>query len=883
MQQDPKISPVGLWSDPSALDAPAGGLIAAEEVVNRRQGTLEPRPGFGRVAASATQRAIDYGSYWITKEASATKWSSGATLYTEDGSTNLSWLDYAIFGVETRKNLYLTTSDRLRKVTTGLASTSVRAGAPQPLPKYSSQASGVAVADGMYVAYRALTLAKDVNGVEVRSGVSGRVVALSVNTFSDMTIRVYLHKGDTYGWVAGTHSIELYRTLNETTETPTDDLYLAKTVELSSTNISNGYVDILDNTKDEELGQALYTNEAQGGLAAEQHITPPAAKCAALFNGSLYLGDLTFPAQQAFTVPSRRTLAASANEIGAHALTGTFTSGSTDVVVADSSLYKVGQIINNSGAADYTVNTEYVRITQIVDATTLRLSGTWNRANGSYNRSVYDSIRIGSQYFLASTITTMMASIRGVDGVGSGEANTIPHSASTLVTAYALSDDTTNLQDDVLATRAFYLEALSAGQTPPQVWATHGDLYNPALPEPTVATGYTLPQEVLPSGVAWSNQLEPEHFTATNMDEAGSGLSRVMALAPLTNSMLIFKSDGLASLHGYEASGISFRDIDKDTRLLYPHAMAVLGGIAYAWCDLGVVACTPDGTTPISSQAIGDRLSPIEKEIGANSTSAHGAWMIANRKDREILLGVPASGALTLANKTYVFNQAQGSWVNWFVGWDLKCALYHEATAIVRVWDASAVWAEVAGRYGADRAYSVTVSAVSGLAVTISAGSGWTPVVGDALTQGAVTALVTAVTDATHFTVSDALSAGAALSYVAFTSTITPIGASARNPAALKCWGECAALWESTEGVARYGVSVTSSVSSSASTQTRTLTTGARPTSEKAEAYRFVVPKAHARSSRIYPSITIRQGLSEWRFAGLVLGYRFMGTRVRTV
>lgn len=881
MSQDAKISPIGLFTDPSALEAPPGGLLAAEEVVNRRAGTLEPRPGLLRSTGAAVYKALDFSSDYLKVGTSTTVWSDGTTrVYDESAATDLLWNLYSIFGVESRKNLYLSTRDALRKVTTPTSAVKAyRCGAPRAtVAKVSESSGGTAVETGMYVAYRVVTKAKDANGVEVRSGVSGRAVAghSHGNTY-DFGLRIRLHKGDPYGWVVGIHSIEIYRTLNETTEIPTDELYLAKTIEITAGHITAGYIDVTDSTTDDDLGQSLYTNSSQEGIEGD-HLTPPAAKCVDLFNGSLYLGDLTYAAKQIFQVQSRRTLNGASTEIGGHLISsGTFTSGSTDVTVADSSAYLVGMIIGNSENADYTVNTEYVRISSIVNATTIRLTGTWNRTTGSYNRFVYDSIRIGSQYFVSDTVRYMVESIRG-----SAEGATSTNTASPTCTAIMISDDTSALRDDVLSNRAFLLECHTPGVTPPQIWATHGDLYNPVLPEPTVATGFTLPQEVLPNGIAWSNELEPEHFTGANVDEAGSGRGRVMALASLSDAILVFKSDGLFGLSGYASSGISFRSIDKDVRPLYPHGVSVLGDRAFAWCDLGVMECSPDGAANISSQAIGNLLGPMEKEIKANSTTAYGVWSAPNRKDEEFLLGVPATGALGVAERVYVYSKAQASWVNWMIAGSTTAGLYHDATALLSLFSASYAYLETPDST-VDVTYSVTITAITAArVVTITAGSGWTPVVGDTLVRSGVTALVTAVTSATVFTVSDTVTTGAATAGVAFTSVITPIGASVQAPNVLKCWGESAVLWESTKGVMRYGVSVTSSVSSTAVAQTRTLAEATRPTTEKAEAYRFVVPRNHGRSTRIYPSISIRQGLSAWRYAGLMLGYRPMTERTRT-
>ncbi len=890
MAKDYRLVPAGLWTAPASTKAPNGALLEALNVVSRRPGLVEPRPGFkhsvlywGEDGPGAdVERLHSYAGHLIAqfRSSSALIWD---TDFEDPVVLDQDYFDTA----EVRKNLYLPAPAGLHKIT-GLNTAATRAGAPTPAVLVTGVSNGVAVEVGMYVAYRVLTMRKDANGVEVRSAVSGRTIITATSADRQISLKILLatsadfRVGDT---------IEVYRTVNETTTTPTDELFLAGTFELDAGDLTAGYLDVIDNVPDEELGVALYTNPNQEGIEAT-HLPLPAAKTMRLFNKSLFLGNLTFPAAQTFNYTPLLTGFATGVQVGVRTLAGgSYTNGSPTVTVTDSSLYKVGQIVDAADAEGDWSGTGYVRITAIPNGTTLTMSHNWAGSTGAATRAVVDSIRIGSEYFPAYKFSALLAAVRGYDlqDVAQGAASP---AGSTVVSIDAISDNTDSVTVFDSSRKSFRLTGLTPNQTAPQIWATNGAAYEPVLPEPTVGTGYSLPVERLVNGVMWSNPGEPEHFKAVNIERVGHDADKLMALRTGVRGVICFKTDGAYIVTGVDANtGFRVDELDKSVRMLYPAACAELGTKVYVWGDLGVFECDENGCTNISHPSISDLLIGLQREIGVGNEATPGVWMAANRKDGEVMLSIPQGGIAAYGTQLFVFNQGRAVWTRWFEGESLRHGIEH-SDGLLYLQRATTTYKERAltdGQlYASDlENAAVTITAVDtpGTGITIAGGSGWTPAVGDLLLRAGTYALVVAITDATHFEVERALTTGAATAYDGFSAVVTPIAGASSDPGELKTFGEGAVWFHKLDGLREFTLSFKSSLSNTAVTSRRVVSSPRLADSLnnplRPEAYRFRAPRRHMRCTRLYPSVQIRQAGSRWAIEAVSVSWRQASNRVR--
>lgn len=886
---------VGLMTARSADATPPGGLLEAENVVIRKENTIEPRPGFqtsALPAATASGGALGRVEYPIgTNEAgvihdgTTTLWdgfSGESDVITDENAAALSWRTYE--GAVARRALYLCTSDIVRSLHVPGDDTAHRAGAPVP---YISSVVGVtvtgdapAVPSGDYRAYRAVTRRTftDSSGalVIIRSAPSTRHVLHPLG--SDQDIRVYVMIHEHEDWREG-DVLELYASESGTTY-PTDELYFAAEAPVpdpSGLAAGGFYVQITDRTSNDNLGDALYTNESREGSEAS-NVRPPSAGCMGVYRNSLWLGDLTYPAQLEISYKASfdETAAVSSEGIGRYTIGGTRTSGSatvTAVSAPDIALVKVGMFVF-TGA--WTVSGgEAPRVTA-VGATSFTVNGT---ANSTVTGAIAleDGIRVGSYYAPAR----WFAHYARNGDVAASSGGYISGLSSTLYTAFTVTDEWSDISNQPAAEyrRRTFLAAMLANTTAPEVWATNGDRYTPALPEPSAADGYQMPQEVLPDHVAWSKQDEPDHFPLTQIDRVGRPGSTVMCLGESRNAILIATDQGLWLGSGYADSGISFDEVDKDVRALGKRCMAPAGTSQYVATDTGVFECDENQAVNITDLKIND-LDALFFAVAATRVSS--LKVVSNAKDNEILVCCPSATAITdEILSAYVFNTLTRAWTKWTLPtslapdgvWDVTakgprrrltgCASGLELNLLEKISTSTDPLAD-------NFAFSVTIDTAAGLGVTLTGAPAVALQVGDALIQSSVTYLITSVVSTTSFTVHAAgLVAGAATPRAGISCTITPSVNTVKTPQFMKVWGTGAIAWARRAGVYQFGLAFRSAITglNTAVSQTKTLSPapGSNTDARSAPASSpFLTPRGAARGTHLCLTITIRQACADW-------------------
>jgi len=905
MGQELVIVPAGLYTDPSPHGAaPPGALRTATNVVLRRAGAVEPRPGFFQdkarpdVNLALVHAILGYAGYPSTViyvgEAQATHTTymtdgGPAIAVTMDSGGALPWTRGHIQAAATRKNLYLSTADAVRKITSNTDTTASKAGTPPCLLELSAGTSpGTAVPAGKAVSYRAVVVRTDANGVVVRSAPSNRVIYRNVGAVTqDPGVLIILSSQDDNAGSGNT--VELYRSLAvEQDETPFDDHFLAKPFVGGLMMTGN------DDVAQEDLGAALYTNDDEEGAAAA-NVRPPQAKDVAEFNGSLFLANLTYPAQRAVNIPYvTNLLATDAAGVGQRTLTGTFTNGSAVVTgVASTVGFRVGQIIDES-LNEWAGTTDLPRIISLT-ASSVTFSANYTGTTGSKSKAVYDSIRVNSQYFPVGS-SSWASAIRGFwEGGIFGT-----HTPATSV--YALTEDVVTVlstgQVSSGANRNLLLKAINPTTSPFVVYATHGSEYRPALPEPT-ATGLAATQDVFPSGVAWSKTFEPEHFSLVDMEQIGSDIADTWRIKRGRDALWILKTDGLWRLSG-AGRDAGFRiDPVSRAKLVNPNCVADIFDQVYAWTDQGILALD-SGANAVQSHPVRDQLVRTQATAG-QGIGPFATWLCSNQKANELLVNI---GQRDSTSYLLVYNFLTNAWTRWDLSQPPSCGgapndalIFGLETPLSVDGDMQVSIRELSSGLF-DLSYMVNVTAIAGNAITIAAGSGWTPKVGDIINLGSMggpdpviipSSVVTAVTDATHFTVllQPSPLTGSQRAYPAYPCVIEPVACTSKNPSILKLWGDGSLLWGKLSTLLGYTVSFTSSISQTVKSAIKTLDT-APPKADCS--HRFIVPREHARTEQVFVQTTVRQAIlayegtgtaANWIWQGLSLFHSAMGPRVR--
>ena len=573
------------------------------------------------------------------------------------------------------------------------------------------------------------------------------------------------------------------------------------------------------------------------------------------------------------------TQTGNATGLGVRVLNGDITSGNAVMVgVTSVTGVKVGMIVDGTGLyfADDT------RVTNIAGAGpySVTMSNNALQTLTGQNINAYDSVRVKSgaeDKYYPITDASQRGWIAFLLSVNTSAAARIGDGPSTKVRAemferYLIEDST----PDMPAKTTMLIEELERAGGNFEVWATHGSEYFPVLPEPTVGSGYASSADIRLNGIQWSKTDQPEHVPEAFHELVGSGKHEIVALQATKDALFIFKTDGIWRLSGPGAdAGWRIDPIDTTTVLLGPRCVTSLNGEVFAWTNRGVVRVGQYGVAAegnISDAAIGKDLEAAENGLAKFSQATPGAFLTANERENELILGPATAGSKT--SDPYVFNLKTGAWTKW--AYTVTYMAYNPADSLLY---AVATWHDklVKERSGtdvdnADRDYSITISDVSGTTITINAGSGWTPAVGDAIYKASFMAVVKSVTSATVFDVdATGITTGSATAYDAIAPIIEFSAKTGRNPAARKHFMYSSAIFEDLKQTRRIVMEFTSDIDSTPDNEVRTLTRSEDSTQARAEY--FTIPTDHAMVTQLYPRLEVNQAGAHWQFAGISLTY----------
>jgi hypothetical protein len=387
----------------------------------------------------------------------------------------------------------------------------------------------------------------------------------------------------------------------------------------------------------------------------------------------------------------------------------------------------------------------------------------------------------------------------------------------------------------------------------------------------------------------WSKAREPEHLSFIDYEQIGGELAEVWRLLRGGDGLWILKQDGVHRMSGADRdSGFRF-DRVSSVRLLHPNAACESGDRAFAWCDQGLMSLT-SGMAEISSLAIANRLRPIQnfKPQVAN----YGVWMAANTKANELILSRPvASDNYGSAPTVHVYNLETNAWVEWELLGDPTCAAVPDAgaqanqlifgsvnsTFVTLTESAPISTSDATINYDG---FLTPTCTVVGTVVTITVAGGYVPRVGDLIVDGGGDSyFVTAVEDSAHFTVDRAgLNVSSITAYNGYASTITVIAQTAKNPSAIKLWGDGSLLFGRLENLYDLSIGFASSELSGATFELGAVLDAP---DGSGRSIRFIVPRTSARTEQLFVTLN-PEGVAQWQWEGLSLSFKPMSLRTRS-
>lgn len=191
---------------------------------------------------------------------------------------------------ETLGNSYFTSSTGIRKSTSASASLTQAGMVPGLDFITANNAAGTTLANNKSRAYRVLFGYRDANNLVVVGRPSGRVVHTNTSgAAKSVNLTVYIPPD----FVVGSYFVQVYATaIVDSTIDPGDQMSLI--AETAPDYASAIPITITDNVPDSFRMDAIYTDEAEEGIA-QQNDPMPAAKDVCVFRNRLVLANLTDP------------------------------------------------------------------------------------------------------------------------------------------------------------------------------------------------------------------------------------------------------------------------------------------------------------------------------------------------------------------------------------------------------------------------------------------------------------------------------------------------------------------------------------------------------------------------------------------------------------
>jgi hypothetical protein len=285
-----KIS--GLYTNPNQFsEIPEGALQTANNIVIDKGSVAEPRRGqakYGQLPSSYTglvSALYDYSGTLLVSYNNKLARDNGSGTFTDYTGTFSPPTGHRIKSTQANKNFYFTTSSNIKKLSV-VSADPINAGAPRALDGYCAiGTTGGFLSHNHSCAYRFVWGYKDANDNLILGSPSGRAT-ITNGSSGDRKIDIRLYVPDTV--ILG-YFYQAYRSIQVGTGIePSDDLQLVYEGNVTSGDISIGYVDFTDITSDDLRGAFLYTSPTQEGILQSNDEPPFAVDICTYKNMTFY-------------------------------------------------------------------------------------------------------------------------------------------------------------------------------------------------------------------------------------------------------------------------------------------------------------------------------------------------------------------------------------------------------------------------------------------------------------------------------------------------------------------------------------------------------------------------------------------------------------------
>lgn len=258
--------------------------------------------------------------------------------------------------------------------------------------------------------------------------------------------------------------------------------------------------------------------------------------------------------------------------------------------------------------------------------------------------------------------------------------------------------------------------------------------FSPELPlDPATSSKCTSSNEVGKNRVYIAKSGQSEAVPILSWLPAGPSNKEILRVAPLRESMIIVKEEGVYRMTGNSASSMTITPLDLTVFCKSKESVVVLANQVIMLSNQGVVSITDSGVQVISRD-IENELLPL-LTYGNLDTYAEAC---AYESDRMYLLSTPDTSEDTSNTQTFVYNIFTRRWDHWPFGFDAAIVEDSVDKMFLAKNSDSKVYRErksFSDTDYCDPEYDITISAISGREITFSV-LGVTPLAGWIISQG---------------------------------------------------------------------------------------------------------------------------------------------------
>jgi hypothetical protein len=692
-QSDNMISAKGLITFSNELSVPEGALVKAENVNIDERGVITSRRGFNdygtgfSIDSTRLKQIINYKDRLLRHYENVLEYDDGSGNFTAfNGSYSEIEEGFKIKYQETKRNLYFTTSDGIKKISISNNSQFAPgvvedAGA---LKAYDISATAVLNATGFMpieskVGYRVVFGTRDGNNNLLLGSPSSRFVvenssaASQANADVEITLPAEITTNYFYQ-IYRTAPVEITGSLTLAELDPGDEMQLVLETPITSADITAGVITVSDITPNSfrESGAFLYTNEVTGEGILQANEPPPIAKDVTLFRNSMFYANT-------------KTI----HQLTANILSvGTFTAGTTEFIIGNDTtvrryLFDTVEDVPNQQALLSTSGS----IAQAIDETARSLVKVINRDPNGF---VYARYLSGPEdlpgiiLFEARELTDVNFYIATNDSaVTSSWSPELPAIETVVdVTFSAGSNSPANIQATghglVTGTNVYVYSPNTTPAIAGEYQVTVVDANNFTIPINITGednagtnafyleTNADIASDNLesPNRVYFSKTSEPEAVPIVNFIDVGPKDEPIERILALRDNLFILKTDGIYIVDGVTAPNFSVRLLESNTNLIAPDSAVILGNLIYCLSNQGVVTIGESTGASIISRVIENRILDITNSRFDFRLKCFG---VAYESERSYHLWMPSEISDELATQCYRYNFFERAWSRWTI------------------------------------------------------------------------------------------------------------------------------------------------------------------------------------------------------------------------